>query len=115
MMKIKETLELLNYNVDFDEMYGYINANTDTIICMIVAPHEDIDNKYLVRFSSRAAFDRRANSTAIEKFFDTEKEIVDYLKNNQINILNELIDYLSDEYWDLERFNKIEEEMYNEQ
>lgn len=105
---IENTLMSLGYKtetdckIDEDRVYR-IDASTDTIICLVIAPHEGTNYKYMLRLSTRAAFDRWANSTPIEKFFDTEKEVVDYLKNNQLEIYKQLLVYLSEEYSELEQ------------
>lgn len=49
-----------------------------------------------------SAFDRWANSTAIEKFFETDIELCNFLYEHQLDIYKELLEYLSEEYDELE-------------
>lgn len=88
---------------DIYEDDGRLEAKTDTIKYLIVKPHEGNGNRWLLRISTIAAFDRWANSRAIEKFFDTETELCEYLTDHQLEIYRDLIRYLSDEYDELER------------
>ena len=88
---------------DIYEDDGRLKAKTDTIKYLIVEPREGNGNKWLLRISTIAAFDRWANSRTIEKFFDTETELCEYLKGHQLEIYRALIRYLSDQYDELER------------
>lgn len=88
---------------DIYEDDGHLKAKTDTIKYLIVEPHEGNGNRWLLRISTIVAFDRWANSRAIEKFFDTETELCEYLTDHQLEIYRDLIRYLSDEYDELER------------
>lgn len=77
---------------------GSVYAQNEHIIALVVAPHEGNNYHYLVRFSTKAGFDRWANSRAIEKEFDTVMEIVQYLKENKLEIYKKLFEYLSRKY-----------------
>ena len=55
----------------------------------------------MLRVSTRTAFDRWANSTAIEKFFNDDIELCNYLYDHQLDIYKDLIKYLSSEYDDI--------------
>lgn len=60
---------------------------------MIVSPHSGTNNKWLLRTSTISIFDRWANSTAQEEFFDTNKELCEYLSNHQLDIYKKLLIY----------------------
>ena len=46
-----------------------------------------------------------ANSTAVEEFFDTDIELCIYLHENHLDIYQNLLSYLSQEYEELEQCN----------
>ena len=50
---------------------------------------------------NKSAFDRWANSTAIEEFFDSDIELCNYLHEQQLYIYKDLVGYLSREYDDV--------------
>ena len=88
-------------NYEFIEFDGYLEAKTDTVLYLIVSPHSGTDNKWMLRVSTISAFDRWANSTAIEKFFETDIEPCNYLDEHKLDIYKDLIKYLSGEYEEL--------------
>ena len=51
------------------------------------------------------SFDRWANSTAVEEFFDTEIGLRNYLENNQLCIYKDVLRNLSEEYEEMYRVN----------
>lgn len=55
----------------------------------------------MLRVSTRSAFDRWANSTAIEEFFDSDIELCNYLHEHHLDIYKDLVEYLSSEYDDV--------------
>lgn len=75
-----------------------VYAENDMIIALVVAPHSGTKYKWLLRFSTAAAFDRWANSTAIEEFYETEDEVIKYLEDNVMQVYQQLLNYLSNEY-----------------
>lgn len=85
-------------NYEIDEYEGHLEARTDTVIFMVVEPHSGTRNRWLLRVSTRTAFDRWANSTAIEEFFDSDIELCNYLYDHQLDIYKDLVEYLSREY-----------------
>ena len=88
-----------NYKIyDYE---GHLEARTDTVIFMVVEPHSGTRNRWLLRVSTRTAFDRWAKSTAIEEFFDSDIELCNYLYDHQLDIYKDLIKYLSSEYDDI--------------
>jgi hypothetical protein len=102
MEEIKEWFENNYENYEINEYEGHLEARTDTVIYMIVAPHRGTDNRWMLRVSTRSAFDRWANSTAIEEFFDTDVEVCNYLYEHQLDIYKTLLSYLSEEYDELD-------------
>lgn len=71
------------------------------MLAVIVPPHSGTKYRWLVRFSTVAAFDRWANSRAIEEFFEAKEDVEKYLRENKVNIYTELLEYLSCEYKEL--------------
>ena len=98
MENIKRWFENDYENYDFEEYEGHLEARTKTTLFMIVEPHSGTDNKWMLRVTTISAFDRWANSTAIEEFFDTDIELCNYLYEHQLDIYKELLEYLSAEY-----------------
>lgn len=89
------------YRIDKDESHLYVN--TKSVIYLIVAPHAGTDNKYMLRVAPAASFDRWANSVVIQEFFDDEMSLCDYLEKNQVHIYQELLEALSEDYYELYR------------
>ena len=85
-------------NYEIIEYEGHLEARTNTVIYMVVSPHNGTKNRWLLRITTVSAFDRWANSTAIEEFFDTDIELCNYLYEHQLRIYKELLEYLSLEY-----------------
>lgn len=52
----------------------------------------------MLRVTTISAFDRWANSRAVEMFFDYEIELCNYLFDHQLDIYKNLLEYLSKEY-----------------
>ena len=98
MDNIKRWFENDYENYDVTEYEGHLEARTNTVLYMIVEPHSGTDNKWMLRVTTISAFDRWANSTAIEEFFDTEIELCNYLYDHQLDIYKNLLEYLSLEY-----------------
>lgn len=106
MNKIREWFEndSINYGEQYDiyEYEEHLEARTKTTIFMIVSPHEGNKYRWMFRASTISAFDRWANSTAIEEFFETDIELCNYLSEHKLDIYIQLIEYLSREYDELE-------------
>lgn len=98
MENIKRWFENDYESYDFEEYEGHLEARTKTVLFMIVEPHSGTDNKWMLRVTTISAFDRWANSTAIEEFFDTDIDLCNYLYEHQLDIYKELLEYLSEEY-----------------
>lgn len=93
----------VNNGQDYEiyEFEGHLEARTGTVIFMIVEPHSGTRNRWLLRVTTESAFDRWANSTAVEKFFNTDIELCNYLHEHQLDIYKDLVGYLSREYDDV--------------
>ena len=92
---VKKWFEDNDYEVD---LCSPVLAKSDTILFQVVEPHRETSEKWLLRVAALTSFDRWANSTAVEKFFDTETDLCDYLENNQVDIYKAVLENLSEEY-----------------
>lgn len=89
------------------EYDGHLEARTEIAHFLIVSPHSGTKGRWMLRVTTVSAFDRWANSTAIEKFFDSSTELCLYLYDHQLDIYKDLLEYLSREYDELqEEFEK---------
>lgn len=96
MKLVEKWLEDNDYEVDKYETT--LQAKTDTVLFQVVEPHRETSEKWLLRVAALTSFDRWTNSTAVEKFFDTETDLCDYLENNQVDIYKAVLENLSEEY-----------------
>ena len=90
---------------EVDEYETTLLAKTDTILFLIVKPHNGTNGKWMLRVAAMVSFDRWANSTAVEEFFDTEIGLRNYLENNQLCIYKDVLRNLSEEYDEMYRVN----------
>ena len=104
MEHIKRWFKYSCENYEITEYEGRLEAKTETVIFLIVSPHNGTNNRWLLRISTVSAFDRWANSTGIELFFKTDIELCSYLYLHELDIYKDLLEYLSKEY----------DEIYNE-
>ena len=88
-----KTLKKLGYEVD-ELGTNAINFRNKQILGEVAMSKDGECIK--IRISAVCDFDRWANSTAIEKMFDTQVELVRYLRDNQVEIYKEVIDYLAE-------------------
>lgn len=109
MKKIKHWFENDNEAYEISEGNGFLDARTDMVHYLVVEPHSGTNNRWMLRITTTAAFDRWANSTGIEKFFTTETELCKFLQENQLYIYKELLRYLSKEYEELEELVDMEQ------
>ena len=72
-----------------------------TMLILVVDGAYRNDGKWLVRISTLAAFDRWANSCAIEETFKDKKDVILYFRNKKLEIYEALLAYLSEEYDEL--------------
>lgn len=93
---LKNVYDMSITSVDKTHLY----ARNDKIFALIMAPFDD-NESWQVRFSTVAAFDRWSNSGGFWEYFRTSYDAVNYLKNNKLEVYEELLDYLSSEYDDL--------------
>lgn len=99
---IKNWFEENGYEVD---KYETLQAKTDTVLFLVVEPHSGTNGRWMLRVAALASFDRWANSTVVEKFFDTETDLCNYLENNQFDIYKNVLKRLSEEYEEMYRVN----------
>ena len=85
-------------NYDIAEYDGNLEAKTNIVRYLVVSPHSGTDNRWMLRVTTMSAFDRWANSTVVEEFFETEIELCLYLYDYQLDIYKSLLEYLSLEY-----------------
>lgn len=85
-----------NYNID--EYEGHLEARTNTALFMVVEPHEGTNNRWMLRVAPIGSFDRWANSTAVEEFFDNDTELCIYLTEHQLDIYKSMLSRLSEDY-----------------
>jgi hypothetical protein len=88
---------------EVDEYETTLQAKTDTILFLIVEPHNGTNGKWMLRVAAMVY--RWANSTAVEEFFDTETGLCNYLENNQLYIYKDVLRSLSEEYEEMYRVN----------
>ena len=98
MENVKRWFENDYEHYEVHEYDGNLEAKTNTVRYLIVSPHSGTDNKWMLRVTTISAFDRWANSTAVEEFFETEIELCLHLYDNQLDIYKNLLEYLSLEY-----------------
>ena len=98
MKNIKQWFENDYENYDITEYDGNLEAKTNIVRYLVVSPHSGTDNRWMLRVTTMSAFDRWANSTVVEEFFETEIELCLYLYDHQLDIYKNLLEYLSLEY-----------------
>ena len=101
MLNMKDIKRWFEYNYrdyDFKEYKGHLEVKTNTVLFLIVEPHDGTEGKWMLRATTISAFDRWVNSTAVQEFFDTSFELCDYLNEHHLDIYKELLEYLSKEY-----------------
>lgn len=100
---IKNWFKDNGYEVDECEMT--LQAKADTILFLVVEPHNGTNGKWMLRVAALVSFDRWANSTTVEEFFNTETGLRNYLENNQLYIYKDVLRSLSEEYEEMYRVN----------
>lgn len=85
-------------NYEITKYDGHLEARTKSVLYLIVEPHSGTEGRWMLRVTTMSAFDRWANSTAIQEFFDSEIELCNYLYEHQLDIYKNLLEYLSEEY-----------------
>lgn len=108
MKIIRKWFENNSDDYDIDEYDGHLEAKTIYALFMIVEPHPGTKNRWMLRVTALASFDRWANSTAVEEFFKTDVELCEYLSSHQLDIYKAMLGFLSEDYSGLhEAFNKM--------
>lgn len=98
MDNIRNWFEDDSQDYDIYEYDGHLEAKTETAFFMVVEPHEGNKNKWLLRVAPISSFDRWANSTTVEEFFNTDIELCNYLYEHQLDIYKALLKDLSEDY-----------------
>lgn len=91
------------YIEDIYNSNGSIFVQTKCEIYLIVEPHDDLE-QWMLRIALRPTFDRWANSTVVEVFFNSEDEIINYLETNQLEFYKVLLENACEELEDM--YNK---------
>ena len=90
---------------EVDEYEATLQAKSDTILFLFVNPVYGSNVICMFRVAAMVSFDRWANSSAVEEFFDTEIGLRNYLENNQLCIYKDVLRNLSEEYEEMYRVN----------
>lgn len=98
MKSIREWFENDYEDYELTEYDGSLEAITETAHFLVVSPHSGTKNRWMLRVTTVSAFDRWANSTVIEEFFDSSIDLCLYLYDYQLYIYKSLLEYLSKEY-----------------
>ena len=98
---------------DISGYEGHLEVRTDIALFMVVEPHSGTKNRWMLRVAPISSFDRWANSTAVEEFFDTEIEVCNYLSANQLDIYKDILRRLSEDYHELsEDYDELSEDFF---
>lgn len=95
---IRKWFENDHEKYEIGEYDKHLEAKTVTVLYLIVAPYDDTRDRWLLRIAALSSFDRWANSTAIEKSFNTDVELRDYLDKHQLDIYKRLLEDISEDY-----------------
>lgn len=101
MENVRHWFESDYEDYDIKAYEGSLEAMTKIAHYLIVEPHNGTKDRWMLRVTTRSAFDRWANSTAVEGFFETDIDLCDYLQRCQLRIYKGLLSYLSKEYDEL--------------
>lgn len=117
--ELSELRESLSYNGMFEEVNesntcirdGVLEIDNDTLHCQIVSPHSGTGNRWLVRIAPSASFDRWANSTAFQGYFDTFELMKNYLTSSACvaHILSDVLESLSADFKELNEYSETME------
>lgn len=87
-----------DYGLKVEERGGNLYGNDRFIRVCVVPPIRDFHFRYVVSFSTMAAFKSWARSMASIKTFNTMDEVVNYLMSCKAEIYEDLLKYLSGVY-----------------
>lgn len=94
-VKIKKVLKV-NYRLKVDASEeSHLYATNEFINLMVVSPHEGTNNKWMLRVGAMATFDRWANSTALERFFDKPEHVAMYLEEHADYVYKKVLESLT--------------------
>jgi hypothetical protein len=88
---------------------SHLYATNNVINLMVVSPHEGTNNKWMLRVGPMVTFDRWANSTSIERFFDCPAHVAIYLEDRMDYIYQCLFESLSREIKEEREFAENDE------
>lgn len=102
----KEVDESNSYIID-----GVLDIDDNTLHCQIISPHSGTGNRWLVRIAPSVSFDRWANSTAFQGYFDTFDLMIRYLNSSAcvVNILSDVLESLSADFKELQEYSETME------
>ena len=73
-----------------------IHAENNELVLLVVPPHDHMKT-WMVRAAPRCTFDRWANSTVIEEYLETQKDVVNWLALSKADIVEKVLKSLSEE------------------
>jgi hypothetical protein len=101
--RIKRILKT-NYRLKVDvSSESHLYATNDIINLMIVSPHKGTNNKWMLRVGAMPTFDRWANSTALERFFDCPEHVAVYLEEHADYIYKKALESLALDVQDMKK------------
>jgi cation transport regulator ChaB len=100
--RIKRILKT-NYRLNVEVSESHLYGTNEFINLMVVAPHEGNNNKWMLRVGAMATFDRWANSTSIERFFDCPEHVAVYLEEHADYIYKKVLESISQDARDMQK------------
>lgn len=83
-----------SYGLKVEERGGNLYGNDRFIKVCVVPPIRDFHFRYVISFSTIAAFKSWGQSMALSKEFNTEEEATSYLTSCKAEVYEELLKYL---------------------
>jgi hypothetical protein len=106
--KIKKVLKT-DYRLEVDATSeSHLHATNEFINLMVVTPHGGTHGKWMLRVGAMATFDRWANSTALERFFDKPEHVAIYLEQHRDYVYKKVLEKLSREVIEEREFAEIQ-------
>lgn len=100
--RIKRVLKV-QYNLKVDvTSESHLYATNEFVNLMVVSPHEGTRNKWMLRVGAMATFDRWANSTALERFFDEPEHVAIYLEEHMDYVYKRVLESLTQDARDMQ-------------
>lgn len=94
-------MDALGVDTVMDEQGDRLASESGFINAIVVTPHDGTEDKWMIRLSPAASFDRWANSRYIEEFFITADKLRHWLYDETDEIVRGLFEMLSDDYVEL--------------